>query len=64
MIKMYTNEIMDVHEKLKSLRDTIREQVAHINTIYTMDEIDDATNAIFGSVLVWMEDNTEDIKFK
>lgn len=61
---MYTNEIMDVHEKLKSLRDTIREQVAHINTIYTMDEMDSATNAIFGSVLVWMEDNTEDIKFK
>ena len=61
---METYEIIDVHERLKTLRRDIRTPVANINTICEGEETDAATDAIFAAVLNWISENTENIKFK
>lgn len=67
---MYMSEMMEVHNKLKSLHSEILIlililiPITNIDTICDGEDIDVATLAVFNTVLNWMKENIEDIKFK
>lgn len=61
---METTEIINVHNKLSDLKSDIRTQVSNISTICDGNDIDNATDAIFGVVLNWLGNNIEEIEFK
>ncbi len=60
---MYISEMMEVHNKLMSMRSDIRGKINQLEPICDGTDIDMASDAIFDVVLNWMEKNIEDIKF-
>ena len=57
-------EMMEIREKLNGLRADIHAPIANISTICDSNDIDTAASAVFDTVLNWMKENIEEIKFK
>ena len=61
---METYNVIDIHKKLRSMHSDIRSKVVQLEPICDVTDIDPAADAIFDVVLDWIENNTEEIKFK
>jgi hypothetical protein len=56
--------MIEIFKKLESMHSNIRSKIIQLEPICDSTDIDPATDAIFNVVLDWIENNTEEIKFK